>query len=99
MDDDGNRKDWGKREPKGVKMRSLKALEGERSQPRSYKKIYNWGSWSFNYEKSMEEIQMSRKRNEHETDGGLERSRDSYNRGLPRKDREGSIEKYPKIES
>ena len=77
MDDDGNRKDWGKREPKGVKMRSLKALEGERSQPRSYKKIYNWGSWSFNYEKSMEEIHMSRKRNEHETDGGLERSRDS----------------------
>lgn len=99
MDGDGNSKDWGRREPEGVKMRSLKGLEGESNRPSSYKKNYNGGSRSFGYEKSMEESRMSRKRIEHETDGGLERSRDSYGRGPPRRDREGSRKGFDRTET
>lgn len=99
MEGDGNSKDWGRREPEGVKMRSLKGLEGESSRPSSYKKSYNGGSRSFGYEKSIDESRMSRKRIEHETDGGLERSRDSYGRVPPRRDREGSRKGFDRIET
>lgn len=99
MEGDGNGKDWGRREPEGVKMRSLKGLEGESSRPSSYKKSYNGSSRSFGYEKSMEESRMSRKRIEHETDGGLERSRDSYGRVPPRRDRDSSRKGFDRAET